>query len=435
MRILHTADWHLGRLFYGRHLTEDQDYVLNHQFLPLLKEANIDAVVLAGDVYDRAVPPVEAVSLWDQIVAKTVLEAHIPLFLISGNHDSSQRLTAGQALLAKQGLYMRGPLYQQREPILLEDAYGLIAFYLFPYVEPQQLEPYLGEETTSKGSSVESSRLGEETFGTLFDYVEPEEQVAFEESDKPIESKRQLHAYGDLYRQWTNRALASSLGQIEERPKLAGRSVALAHAFVTGGKESSSERLLSLGGTETISRQAFEGFSYTALGHLHRPQTCGSETIRYSGSLLPYSFDEAKDRKSFTIVDIDAKGKSQIELVPILPKHRVVVIEDYFDAILENQDFIEDHKNDYVLARTLDTAPVFEGMQRLRQVLPYVMAIEPVGRMQVDHKLSVKDNPLKPSNEESLFIRFIEEARGQALTKEEIAYMQTLWTRARKEDI
>ena len=219
MRILHTADWHLGRLFYGIHLTEDQAVVLD-QITQLIKEAAIDVVIIAGDVYDRAVPPTDAVRLLDDTLSEILLGLGKPVVLISGNHDSPDRLSFGSRLFAERGLYVRSSCRNVHEPTILHDSHGPVQVFLVPYAEP----PVVRNELN-----------------------------ASEVNDH-------------------NTAMNAVVSRIEKARDSSVRSILVGHAFVAGGMECESERPLSVGGASHVDPMSFQGFDYVALGHLHHRQ-------------------------------------------------------------------------------------------------------------------------------------------------------------------
>ncbi len=385
MRILHTADWHLGRLFYNEHLTTDQAHVLEHQFFPLLKEEHIDLVVLSGDVFDRSVPPIEAIELWDSVLHRLAFTEKIPIVAISGNHDSGPRLAMGRSAWETHGIHLLGHPHQGMEPITFQDAYGQLDVWALPYGEVRDID-------------IELDRVGIEG-----------------ETNQTI---------ADVYEQWSSYATHRSKNH---------RSLCMAHAFVAGGAESESERPLLVGGSGQVPTTVFKGFHYTALGHLHKPQRIGADHIRYSGSLLTYSFDEVGYSKSFTIVDMDSKGATTISEIPIVGRRQFVSLTGYFDDLLTDESLHSQHHNDYVEVRLLDTAPVVDGMRRLRKVFPCCMRLELVGRMEV-----VRDTTgakrFKELNERELFAQFTKEARNEELSQEELVYMEGLWQRVLRED-
>src|SRR4051794_34974326 len=277
LRFLHTADWHLGRLFHGVHLTDDQRHVLG-QFVDLARDTKPDVILIAGDIYDRAVPPPEAVELLDEVLSRLVIDLKVPVVLIAGNHDSPGRLHFGSRLLAGRRLYVTGTLPrspQSCEPLVLCDDHGPVHFYAVPYAEPATVRSCLGCDEL------------------------PDHDAAM-------------------------RAL---LTQIRSTHPPAARAVLVAHAFVAGGTGCESERPLSVGGAGTVAPDAFAGFHYAALGPLHRPQSLNGGSLRYSGSLLKYSFDETAGGKSVELVEMAADGSCRCETFPLTARRDVRRIE------------------------------------------------------------------------------------------------------------
>lgn len=370
MRILHTADWHLGKLFYGDYLTDDQSYVLTEQLLPMIRDEGIDAVVLAGDVYDRSLPPADAVALFDEIATKITAEAGVPFFVISGNHDSAARLSFGSRMLEKQGFYIAGELDKLNGPVVLRDAYGPVAFALLPFIEPASARLYFGDDTI---------RSHEDALARLID---------------------------------------------SRRGGTGMRTVCVAHAFVVGGESSDSERPLSIGGSDAVSPALFSDYTYTALGHLHGPQQVGGPNVRYAGSLLKYSFGERRQKKGAVVVDIDEKGGTATSFLPFSPRHDVRVIEGLFEDIMAGEDV---HADDYILFRLTDTVPILDGMAKLRQKYPRAAALEMPNRQSGGTGERAFD--LRRTTERQLFASFAAAMMpDRALTEDEQACMDDLWT-------
>lgn len=315
MRFLHTADWHLGRYFHGASLLEDQAHVLE-QFVALAREERVDAVVIAGDIYDRAVPPGEAVSLLGDVLERLVVRADIPVILIAGNHDSAERIGFGGGIFERQQLYLRGAL-GNFAPVVLNG----VAFHPLPYVEPAFARALAG------GSGVTD------------------------------------HAS----------AMRHVLERVRGGFRAGQRNVLVGHAFVAGGSESESERPLSVGGSGMVPPDLFAGFDYVALGHLHRPQQAGSERIRYSGSLLKYSFDEADHDKSVSLVEVGPDGACAVRHCSLQPRRDVRVITGTLAELLAQGDAPGRH--DYLSAQLTDSTPVLEPMARLREVYPHMLEI------------------------------------------------------------
>ena len=211
------------------------------------------------------------------------------------------------------------------------------------------------------------------------------------------------------------------------------RSIAISHAFVIGGDVGGSERTLSIGGSEQVSPQVFKDFHYTALGHLHGPQRMGADYIRYSGSPLKYSFGEHTQKKSFTIVDMNTKGQVDISTIPVDAKRDVVILEGYFEDLLNNKELQTKHKDVYVQARLLDTMPIMDGMAKLRQVYHRCMTIDLVGRVATP-MADMDEAVFKELNERELFKQFAETVWKEPLTAREQQYINSVWDRILKED-
>jgi len=391
MRFLHTADWHLGRIFYGQYLTDDQAHVLENQFFSILKDENIDGILLAGDVFDRAVPPIEAIELWDSIITRLAMDYKVPLFVVSGNHDGAERLEVGRSMLSQSGIHIWGSPHHALQPFEFEGTDGKVAICPMPFSEPRRIGDALG--------------LG---FAT-----------------SSLETSLNLHNYDQMYQAWSN--------HLRNQVPKGMRSIAISHAFVMGGDVGGSERTLSIGGSEQVSPQVFKDFHYTALGHLHGPQRMGADYIRYSGSPLKYSFDEHTQKKSFTIIDMDAKGNVDISTIPVEAKRDVVILEGYFEDLLNNKELQAKHKDNYVQARLLDTMPIMDGMAKLRQVYHRCMTIDLVGRMATP-MADMDEAVFKELNERELFNQFAETVWKEPLTEREQQYINSLWDRILKED-
>ena len=411
MRFLHTADWHLGRIFYGQYLTDDQAYVLEHQFFTILKEEKIDGILLAGDVFDRAVPPIEAIELWDSIITRLAMDYKVPLFVVSGNHDGAERLEVGRSMLSESGIHIWGSPHHALQPFEFEGFDGRVAICPMPFSEPRRIGDALGLNS-SESKPVDTDM----TDDTLFSYVDDKDQEAV---------ALNLHNYDQMYQAWSDYLYK----QVPKRM----RSIAISHAFVMGGEVGGSERILSVGGSEQVSPHVFKNFHYIALGHLHGPQRMGADHIRYSGSPLKYSFDEHAQKKSFTIIDMDTNGKVDISTIPVEAKRDVVILEGYFEDLLNNTALQTKHKDDYVQARLLDTMPIMDGMAKLRQVYHRCMTIELAGRIATP-VVDMGDAVFKELNERELFNQFAETVWKNPLTEREQQYINSVWDRILKED-
>ena len=411
MRLLHTADWHLGRIFYGQYLTVDQAHVLENQFFTILKDEKIDGILLAGDVFDRAVPPIEAIELWDSIITRLAMDYKVPLFVVSGNHDGAERLEVGRSMLSQSGIHIWGSPHHALQPFEFEGADGKVAICPMPFSEPRRIGDALGL-SSSEPKPVDTDMADD----TLFSYVDDKAQEGV---------ALNLHNYDQMYQAWSDYLYK----QVPKRM----RSIAISHAFVMGGEVGGSERTLSVGGSEQVSPRVFKDFHYTALGHLHGPQRMGADHIRYSGSPLKYSFDEHTQKKSFTIIDMDTKGNVDISTIPVEAKRDVVILEGYFEDLLNNKVLQAKHKDDYVQARLLDTMPIMDGMAKLRQVYHRCMTIDLVGRVAAP-MAEMGDAVFKELNERELFNQFAETVWKEPLTEREQQYINSVWDRILKED-
>lgn len=364
MRFIHTADWHLGRSFYNTSLIEDQAYVLD-QLIDLARNAKPNIILIAGDVYDRAVPPTDAVKLLDDVLTRLILELGIPVIMIAGNHDSPQRLQFGARLMRSLKLYVYGAMDQPTTFIQMPDEHGLVCFYAMPYAEPATVKEHFSDD----------SIIDHESAAKVW-----------------LQAVRQKH------------------------PSYT-RSVVMAHAFVQGGTNSESERRLSLGGAETINDSVFAGFDFVALGHLHEPQVVGSEQIHYAGSLLKYSFSECHHTKSVSLVEMDEVGRCHIERISLRAKRDVRVIEGYLNDLLQHPPK-DVARNDFVRVRLLDKGALFDPMGKLRQCFPNALLLDRPEFVSPDHRPILPTNP-RSSDAVTLFSDFYTQVMGEPLSKEQ----------------
>ncbi len=320
MRFIHTADWHLGRILFGVHLTEDQEYLLN-QIKEIIIQKKVEALIIAGDIYDRAVPPPSAIKLLDRFLSEIIHQIKIPVIMIAGNHDSPDRLGFASDILERQGLFIKGSVFSDSFVTSLKDEFGIIDIYSAPYAEPVVVREKLQDES-------------------LLDH---------------------------------NLAVKALVDDILKKSSEKNRKILVGHAFVAGGSETESERSLSVGGSGAVSPSVFNGFNYVALGHLHRSQKAGNQNIRYSGSILPYSFEEGTTEKSVTLVDLGDNGDCKYETIPLVPKRKLRKIKGEIEEILSNSDEITE---DYIQATLLDKGPVLDAMSKLREKFPNVLHIE-----------------------------------------------------------
>lgn len=380
MKFFHTADWHLGKLVQGVYMTEDQRVVLQ-QFLQAIDIEKPDAVIIAGDLYDRAVPPTEAVHLLDEMFAEIVLKRKTPLLTIAGNHDSPSRLNFGSKLMKETGLHIVGQLSGNMQSIVLNDIYGEVHFHLVPYADPSQVRYLMEDETII------------------------------------------TH----------NQAMKKIIELIEEKMDKTKRQVFVGHAFVTphGQEEentSDSERPLAIGGAEYVNASLFQPFHYTALGHLHQPHYVLNETIRYSGSPLKYSISEEHHKKGFFIVEMDAEGKTTVEKRLLTPTRDMRTVEGFLQEILK-----QPVSEDYVFVKLLDDTPVLSPMEQIRTVYPNAMHVE----RKAFQLIGLSEEPevgRTKKDEYTLFRSFYSEVSGkEASVETEEIFKEVLTVLAREE--
>ncbi|MFF4304740.1 exonuclease SbcCD subunit D [Streptomyces sp. NPDC001601] len=321
MRILHTSDWHLGRAFHRVNMLGAQSEFIGH-LVATVREHAVDAVVVAGDVYDRAVPPLAAVELFDDALHR-LADLGVPTVMISGNHDSARRLGVGAGLIDRAGIHLRTEPSACGTPVVLADAYGDVAFYGLPYLEPALVKDEFAVE-----------RAGHETV---------------------------LAAAMDRVR-----------ADLAARP--AGtRSVVLAHAFVTGGEPSDSERDITVGGVAAVPAGVFDGVDYVALGHLHGCQTITGR-VRYSGSPLAYSFSEAEHRKSMWLVDLAGDGTVTAERLDCPVPRPLARLRGTLDDLLADPA-LTPHEDAWVEATLTDPVRPADPMARLTDRFPHTLSL------------------------------------------------------------
>ncbi|MFD3506151.1 exonuclease SbcCD subunit D [Nocardia sp. NPDC058666] len=322
MRILHTSDWHIGRTFHGVDLLADQARVLT-AIAELVESESVDVVVVPGDIYDRSIPNADAIGVCNRGF-EAIRAAGATIIATSGNHDSPARLGAGASFAAAGGLHLCTKVAHADRPIVLSDIHGDVAFYGIPYLEPEITRAELGVP--------------------------------------------QAHSHAEIL----DAAMARIRADLANRS--GARTVVLAHAFVIGGEATGSERSISVGGVETVSMSAFDGIDYVALGHLHSPQTL-SESVRYSGSPLPYSFGESSHRKAVWIVDLDGQGLAAVSRHDLPLVRGLSRITGTLDSLLTDAEYdcAEEH---YVSATLTDTTRPVDPMRKLRARFPHAVHVE-----------------------------------------------------------
>ncbi len=377
MKLLHMSDLHLGKRVNGFSMLEDQKEVLQ-QIVDIAKQERPDAVLIAGDVYDKPVPPAEAVTLFDWFLQR-LSELHTAVCVISGNHDSPERLSFASALLCNTGIYL-SPVYQgQVEPISITDADGTVDLYLLPFLKPATVRPFFPDAA--------------------------------------------LETYTD--------ALRCAIEQMPLCPD--HRNVLVTHQFVTGAQRCESESI-QVGGTDNVDSSVFDGFDYVALGHLHGPQNVGSEGIRYCGSPLKYSFSEVNQQKSVTIVELGPKGSRTVRTVGLTPVRDLVCIRGTYLELTDLQFYQTRDREAYYHITLTDEQDIPQALGRLKTVYPNLMRLEYDNARTRSKTALERVDAVEQLTPKELFGLFYMQQNGSPMTQEQETYIErlieTIWGEA-----
>lgn len=355
MRILHTSDWHLGRTFHGASLLDEQEEAVA-RIVAIARERSVELVVIAGDLFDRAIPPAPAVALLDRALAELhATGAHV--VAISGNHDSPTRIGVNDRLLNQMGVAVRGDVSRLCEPLLIQDpADGgpPVAVYLLPYLEPVSAIAALAPAPAD--DPVDAAEADDADAGA---------------AGPAVRRRATHHEVTELATDQMRAHLATLQG---------ARSVLVAHTFVAGGSASESERDLSVGNIDVVGLHALRGFQYVALGHLHGPQSLDGERVAYSGTPLPYSFSEEHHTKSVRVVDLAPDGSLTVEVVPLEVGRKLATLEGPLQDLLDDPALAPAEQARVRVRLTDEHLPV-HAMARLRSRFPHTVELrhEPAG--------------------------------------------------------
>lgn len=377
MKLMHLSDLHLGKKVYEFSMYEDQKYILS-QILDIADKEQVQAVMICGDIYDKQIPPAESVQLFDDFLTK-LSKRKLPVFIISGNHDSAERLSFGARLMERSGVCFSETFSGKIQTYQLQDENGSLNLYLLPFLKP-----------------------------TIVRQAFPEAEIA---------------SYQD--------AVAYALQQIE--PDQSQRNILLAHQFVTGAHRSESEEIL-VGGLDNIDASVFAAYDYVALGHIHTPQKVGRETIRYCGTPIKYSFSEAAKDKSVTIVELAEKGKVQIQEHILKPLHDLREIRGTYEELTARKNYVDTDVEDYLHITLTDEEDIMDVMDKLHTIYPNIMKLDYDNlRTRNSNHISGAD-PLQEKSPAELFEAFYQLQNNQDMTvqqKEYIAQMiDKIWEQA-----
>lgn len=371
MKFFHLSDLHLGKRVYEFSMLEDQREILD-EILALAGEHRPRAVFIAGDVYDKATPSIEAVQLLDSFLVG-LNRLDIGVFMISGNHDSAERMAFGAELLKNSNVHIVESYSGKMEPIELRDQHGPLYIWMLPYIKPSIVRRHFPD--------------------------------------------RQIASYSEAV------AAALSPAELDEEK----RNILIAHQFVTGATVSESEEIY-VGGSENISTDLFDGFDYVALGHIHGPQNMGRPTLRYSGTPLMYSFSEAGHKKSVTVVDMGPKGHIDISELFLNPSRVMREIKGPYKELMRRENYEGTKRDDYIRVILTDDQEEPEAMRKLRNVYPNLMRLDydnkrtrAAKRMDFDLDIKVK------KNENELLGEFFEKQNGKPMDRDQLEYTENLF--------
>ena len=369
MKILHLGDLHLGKRVNEISMIEDQKFILD-QIVTLVKEEKIDAILLCGDIYDKAIPTIEAIHLLDEFLEE-LSDLKVKVLMISGNHDSAERLSFGAKLFESSDIYISQVYDGEMKRIVLKDQYGPISVYLLPFLKPAAVRHALQRD----------------------DINTYEEGVMAALQECEIDTTQ--------------------------------RNVLVAHQFVTGADRSDSEETW-VGGLDNVSAEVFKDFDYVALGHIHRSQKMGRETLRYSGTPLKYSFSEADHKKSVTIVELLEKGNVRVSTVPLIPRRDMRKLRGTYMDVTAKDHYTAENKMDYLQITLTDEEDVPGALQKLRTVYPNLMRLEYDNKRTRENREVQAVEVQEQKSELELFEEFYELLNNEPMKEEQTEFVEKL---------
>lgn len=369
MKFAHIADLHIGKRVHDFSMLEDQRYILD-QMLGIFEEQRVDGILIAGDVYDKVVPSAEAVQLFDEFITR-LAKLKMPVYMISGNHDSAERLSFGAKLFESSDIYISQVYDGKVKKVGLEDEYGLVNVYLLPFLKPATVRHVLQRDD--------------------------------------------IESYED--------GVMAALQECEV--DASQRNILVAHQFVTGADRCDSEET-SVGGLDNVSAEVFDKFDYVALGHIHRPQKMGRETLRYSGTPLKYSFSEVDHKKSVTIVELLEKRNVQINTVPLVPVRDMRKVRETYMEVTAKESYTAENKMDYLQITLTDEEDVPGALQKLRTIYPNLMRLEYDNKRTRENREVQAVEAQEQKSELELFGEFYELLNNEPMKEEQMEFMERL---------
>lgn len=376
MKFVHLSDLHLGKRVNGYSMIEDQKYILL-KILNVIDEQKAEAVVIAGDVYDKPIPPTEAVQLFDDFLFRLV-ERNLQILVISGNHDSPERIAFGSRFMDKSGVHMSQVYNGKNDLVELKDKYGKVNFYMLPFVKPSNVRRFFEDE--------------------------------------------EINTYTDAVR------VAVSHMNVNKK----ARNVIITHQFVTGAQRSESETI-AVGGTDNVDSYVFDDFDYVALGHIHGPQNVGKNTVRYCGTPLKYSFSEISHKKSVTVVEMKEKGNVKVSTVELTPKLDMREIKGTYEDLTFKKNYENTNTEDYLHIILTDEEDVADAVAKLRCVYPNLMKLDYDNTRTRNSLALTQAEETEKKSDTELLSEFFEKQNGKPLSDEQLEYAANLFEQIKEE--
>lgn len=377
MKIIHLSDLHIGKRVNEFSMLDDQQYILT-KIINIIDEQQPQAVILAGDIYDKPVPSAEAVQLFDSFLVR-LSQRKLNVLVISGNHDSAERIAFGAKLMEQSKIFMSPVYYGSVEPIALEDEYGTVEFFMLPFVKPINVRRFFEDEA--------------------------------------------IESYTDAMR------VAIDNMNVDAQK----RNILITHQFVTGALRSESEDI-SVGGTDNVDATVFDVFDYVALGHIHNPQNVGSERIRYCGTPLKYSFSERNNVKSVTVAELGDKGNLKISTIPLEPKHDMREIKGTYEELTLKKNYENTNTEDYIHAILTDEEDIPNAVGKLRTIYPNLMKLDYDNTRTRNMASLCSTEAIEHKSEIELFAEFFEQQNGKKLSEEQQVYCEKLFEAIREDE-
>ncbi len=402
MKLLHISDLHIGKRVNEFSMIEDQKYILR-QILTIADQQQADGVMIAGDIYDKPVPSAEAVQVFDWFLTE-LADRGKKVYAVSGNHDSAERIAFGAQLMRGRGVYV-SPVYRgETAKYTLTDAYGEMNIYLLPFIKPAVVRHALEGLTDTDA-----------------DFMQ--EEVLSDAAEKEKPSKVSPESYYDAVKIVIERMNVDT----------SKRNILIAHQFVTGAGRCDSEEV-SVGGLDNVESEVFDAFDYVALGHIHSPQFIKRETLRYCGTPLKYSFSEADQEKSVTVVEFAEKGNIQLSTVPLVPLRDMRRIRGTYLEVTARTFYQEFNTEDYVQVTLTDEEDIPDGLQKLRIIYPNLMRLEYDNSRTKQSHMIERVEDIEQKSEQELFAEFYELQNNQPMNAEQAAFVAQLIAACKEQD-